>query len=125
MLVLTLLLLGLGGLSADLWRAFSERRELAAVVDAAAVAGASALDEDRYRAADAVGLEAGTARRRAAAVLARHGDVVTNSQVETTTTSVVVVAQGEVPLYLARLLAPGADSLRIEVRATSEGQGGG
>ncbi|MGH9030897.1 MAG: pilus assembly protein TadG-related protein, partial [Acidimicrobiia bacterium] len=45
MLGLCLMLLLLGGISLDLWRAFSERRALASAADAAAIAGASALDE--------------------------------------------------------------------------------
>jgi Flp pilus assembly protein TadG len=48
MLGLCLMLFLLGGISLDLWRAFSERRSLAATADAAAVAGASALDEAAY-----------------------------------------------------------------------------
>ena len=44
------MLFALGGISLDLWRSFSERRALAATADAAALAGASAIDEDRYRA---------------------------------------------------------------------------
>jgi hypothetical protein len=49
MLGLCLMLFLLGGISLDLWRAFSERRSLAATAGAA-VAGASALDEAAYRA---------------------------------------------------------------------------
>src|SRR5882757_6312521 len=48
MLGLSLLLFLLGGISLDLWRSFSERRALAASADAAALAGASAIDEGRY-----------------------------------------------------------------------------
>ena len=46
---LCLMLFLLGGISLDLWRSFSERRALAATADAAALAGASAIDENRYR----------------------------------------------------------------------------
>ena len=41
-----MLLFALGGISVDLWRAFSARRSLANAADAAALAGASAIDED-------------------------------------------------------------------------------
>ena len=47
MLGLCLMLFLLGGISLDLWRAFSERRSLAASADAAAVAGASAWTRPR------------------------------------------------------------------------------
>ena len=63
---LCLVLFALGGISLDLWRAFSERRALAATADAAALAGASAVDEARYRASGAVLARSG-ARRGAGA----------------------------------------------------------
>ncbi len=65
MLGLCLMLFLLGGISLDLWRAFSERRSLAATADAAAVAGASALDEAEYRNSGAVRLVPADAQRRA------------------------------------------------------------
>ena len=40
------MLFALGGISVDLWRSFSARRALASGADAAALAGASAIDED-------------------------------------------------------------------------------
>ncbi len=49
MLGLSLLLLVFGGLSLDYWRALGAQRELAAVADSAALAGASGVDEPRYR----------------------------------------------------------------------------
>ena len=39
-----------GALSAELWRAIGERQELVAMADAAAIAAASGIDLDRYRA---------------------------------------------------------------------------
>src|SRR5262249_61898940 len=74
MLGLCLMLLLLGGISLALWRAFSERRSLAAAADAAAVAGASALDEAAYRGSGAVRLVPADARRRALASLADQLD---------------------------------------------------
>ena len=71
MLGLCLMLFLLGGISLDLWRAFSERRSLAASADAAAVAGASALDEAAYRSTGAVRLVPADAQRRARASLAK------------------------------------------------------
>src|SRR5262249_60080887 len=74
MLGLCLMLFLLGGVSLDLWRAFSERRSLAAAADAAAVAGASALDEAAYRSSGAVRLVPSDARRRAQASLGAQLD---------------------------------------------------
>jgi Flp pilus assembly protein TadG len=48
LLGLCVALLFLGGISLDLWRSFAERRALASVADAAAVAGASGIDRARY-----------------------------------------------------------------------------
>ena len=47
---LSLCVLMVGALSAELWRAIGERQELVAMADAAAVAAASGIDLDRYRA---------------------------------------------------------------------------
>jgi len=74
MLGLCLMLFLLGGISLDLWRAFSERRALAATADAAAVAGASALDEGAYRSTGVVRLVPADAQRRAQASLADQLD---------------------------------------------------
>ena len=49
MLGLGIVVLFLGGLSLDLWRAYSVRRTVAQMVDAAADAGASGLDESSFR----------------------------------------------------------------------------
>jgi Flp pilus assembly protein TadG len=46
---LCVMLLFVGGLSLDLWHAFSERRSLAAAADAGARAGASMIDEQACR----------------------------------------------------------------------------
>ena len=43
------MLLAMGGISIDLWRGFTDRRELAAMTDAAAIAGASQLDLAAFR----------------------------------------------------------------------------
>ena len=49
MLGLGIVVLFLGGLSLDLWRAYSVRRTVAEMVDGAADAGASGLDEASFR----------------------------------------------------------------------------
>lgn len=47
---LCIALMFLGGLSLDLWRAVAVRREMSAMADAAATAGANGLDEPALRA---------------------------------------------------------------------------
>ena len=106
MLGLCLMLFLLGGISLDLWRSFSERRALAATADAAALAGASAIDEDRYRQFGEVVLVPDEAEARARASIARQfdRDALRGVDVRVSTDSVTVVARGRVELSLLNLL---------------------
>jgi Flp pilus assembly protein TadG len=123
MLGLCLMLLLLGGISLDLWRAFSERRALASAADAAAVAGASALDEPAYRATGAVRLVPDAAEQRAEASLAEQVDrrSLRGSRVAADDQAVVVEVTGSVDFSLLQLLTPG-DAFEIVVRATARPQ---
>ena len=120
---LCLMLFLLGGISLDLWRAFSERRSLAATADAAAVAGASALDEAAYRSSGAVRLVPVDARRRAQASLADQLDrrALRDARVEATEDEVIVVVGGSVDFSLLQIAAP-RDEFAITVRATARPQ---
>ncbi len=69
---LTLVLFGFAGVVVDAWRAFAVRQDLAGMADSAAAAGATALDEDAYRASGAVVLDPGVAQSRAAEYLGRQ-----------------------------------------------------
>jgi Flp pilus assembly protein TadG len=110
----------LGGISLDLWRAFSERRALAAAADAAAVAGASALDEPAYRGSGVVQLVPADAERRAASSLAGQVDrrALRESRVSADGQRVVVEVTGSVDFSLLQLLSPG-DEFEITVRAVA------
>ena len=123
MLGLCLMLFLLGGISLDLWRAFSERRSLAATADAAAVAGASALDEAAYRSNGAVRLVPADAQRRAQASLAEQLDrrALRDSRVEATEETVIVTVGGSVDFSLLQVVAPG-DEFAITVHATARPQ---
>lgn len=123
MLGLCLMLFLLGGVSLDLWRAFSERRSLAAAADAAAVAGASALDEAAYRSSGAVRLVPSDARRRAQASLADQLDrrALRDARVEATEEEVSVVVGGTVDFSLLQMASPG-NEFAITVRATARPQ---
>jgi Flp pilus assembly protein TadG len=123
MLGLCLMLFLLGGISLDLWRAFSERRSLAATADAAAVAGASALDETAYRSSGAVRLMPADARRRAQASLADQLDrrALRDARVEATEEEVTVVVGGAVEFSLLQIVAPG-DEFAVRARATARPQ---
>ncbi len=120
---LCLMLFLLGGISLDLWRAFSERRALAAAADAAAVAGASALDEPAYRQSGAIRLVPADAERRAMSSLASQVDrrALHGSQVGADDQRVVVEVTGSVDFSLLQLLSPG-DEFEITVRAVARPQ---
>jgi Flp pilus assembly protein TadG len=123
MLGLCLMLLLLGGISLDLWRAFSERRALASAADAAAVAGASALDEAAYRSSGEVRLTPAAAEQRAATSLAEQLDrgSLRGSRVAADDQTVVVEVTGSVDFSLLQLLTAG-DSFEITVRARARPQ---
>jgi Flp pilus assembly protein TadG len=123
MLGLCLMMLLLGGISLDLWRAFSERRALASAADAAAVAGASALDEPAFRDAGVVRLVPADAEAKAMASLAEQLDTraMSGARVEATEEIVVVEVDGAVDFSLLQLLSPG-DRFDITVRAAARPQ---
>jgi Flp pilus assembly protein TadG len=120
------MLLLLGGISLDLWRAFSERRSLTATADAAAVAGATALDTDAYRRTGAVQLVPVEAERRAVASLRDQLDkrALRDARVTADTTTVTVELHGEVAFTLLQLADPGGD-LQITVHSTARPQPSG
>jgi Flp pilus assembly protein TadG len=118
-----MMLLLLGGISLDLWRAFSERRSLAAAADAAAVAGATALDTDAYRATGTVQLVPAEAEQRALASLRDQLDQRSMRDVRVTadTTTVTVEVHGDVTFTLLQLADPGGN-LPITVTASARPQ---
>jgi hypothetical protein len=115
-----LMLFALGGISLDLWRSFSERRSLAATADAAALAGASAIDEDQYRSSGALVLDPRQAEARARDHVGRQFDrpalrrVVVHADRE----AVTVVVLGRVGFTLLGVLLP-HDEFEVQVTATA------
>jgi Flp pilus assembly protein TadG len=120
LLGLCLLLFALGGISVDLWRGFSARRSLSNAADAAALAGASAIDEDAYRATGVVELDPALAEARARADVARQLDVSARRGVEVRADreAVTVVVEGEIGFTLLGVLDPTGD-LPVRVTATA------
>jgi Flp pilus assembly protein TadG len=125
LLGICLLLFALGGISLDLWRGFSDRRSLAATADAAALAGASAVDETQYRASGTVMLDAARAESRARAHIARQLDraALRAVSVHADAEAVTVVVDGEVGFTLLGLLQPGALEVRVTATATPRRSG--
>lgn len=120
LLGLVLVLFGLGGAVLDLWRVLGTRAELALLVDSAAIAATSALDEDALRLDGTVVLMAADARHRAAVVLA--ADPPARSLVEVAGDTAVVTAETEVPLTLLGLLVPDDRPVTVRVVSTATAQ---
>lgn len=117
---LCVLLLPLGGLGLDLGRAFSARRSLGATADAAALAGAGALDIAAYRADGSVRLDPTRAEARARRSVADQldADAVRAVRVHVEADTITVEVEGDVDLTLLRLLR-GAEPFTVTASATA------
>ena len=120
LLGVSIMLVALGGVSVDLWRSFSARRALASGADAAALAGASAIDENRYRDSGIVVLLPSAAERRARDSLAAQLDraAMLDAEVAATEQSVTVVVHGRVGFTLLGVLSQGSFELEVAATAT-------
>jgi Flp pilus assembly protein TadG len=120
LLGLCVLLLPLGGLGLDLGRAFATRRSLSAAADAAALAGAGAIDVAAYRADGTVRLDPtrAEARARRSAAEQLDDDAVRTIRVHVDVDAVVVEVEGDVELTLLRLVR-GAEPLTVITSATA------
>jgi len=119
---LAIAMLGLGGLSVDLWRIMAERAEVAVIADSAAVAGASGVDVPHFRSTGEILLDPGDAVFLADQILAGEDVVVRAMDVGAQT--MVVELEREVPFTLLRVLTFGQEtSLTVAVigRATALG----
>ena len=118
---LAVALLGLGGISVDLWRVMGERSELAVIADSAAVAGANGVDVDWFRATGEVRLLEPLARDLALSILSQEDVVVVGLTVQND--QMVVQIRREVAFSLLNILTAGQDpSVTIDVvgRATAD-----
>lgn len=122
---LLLLLVPLGGLGYDLWRAVSERNAVAGIADAAALAGAHAIDSAHARATGEHRLDPDQARQRAYASLTAHTDTIDDATITVAddATSITVYAEREVPLTLLRIVSPHSHHT-VASRATSQARRG-
>ena len=122
MLGLSMLLLLFGGLALDFWRGLALQRELAAVVDSAAIAGASGIDEEIYRATGELVLDPRRARDLAMSSIAFQDVSLTSTQVFTAAdgSSVAVTIEGVVELGLLGVFVDESDPLTV--RATAQAQ---
>lgn len=121
MLGLAVAVLFLGGVAIEMWRVAAERRELAGVVDGAAIAGASAIDEWSFRTTGEVELDVAAAGAAACTYLRIHTDPPLGcGGVAATPAAIRVEAERAVDLTLLRVLAPGSGPVRLRVSAVVE-----
>ena len=125
LLGLCLILLVLGGVSLDLWRAFSDRQALAGVADAGALAGAAGLDVDALRQGGVL-IDPAEAKRRVDAAVGGQSDngglVGWRLVIAPDRTSITVTANGVVHLTLLRLLL-GDRPLSLHATSTATARG--
>jgi uncharacterized membrane protein len=115
-----LMVFALGGVSLDLWRSFSERRALAATADAAALSGASAIDEELYRSTGAVALLPDVAAARARSSIRDQLDTqsLRGADVSVHGDRVTVTVRGRVEFTLLRLVGEGGFDIAVTSTAT-------
>jgi hypothetical protein len=119
-LALTFMIGMLGFLTLVIYVPFGERRELAGAADQAAQAGATALDEDVFRATGESQLDPDVARQRALDSIAQQNvDVIdAESSVVATTTEITVILVSEVDAGLIALFDDDSGPLTVRVTAT-------
>lgn len=116
---LSILLLVFGGLSLDYWRALALQRELAAVADSAAIAAASGIDEEVYRATGDVVLNSDRARNLANSAVAWQGIDVEFTQVEVELTRVSVTLTAVLQLGLLGVFVDQDEPLTVRGTASA------
>lgn len=112
-------LIFLGGLSLDVWRAFTERRVLAGMADGAVVAGATAIDEGAWRAGGILQLNPIAAADRADGYLTSHPswDATITPTVTAGPAGIEVILEKEVEFTLLRILIDTEDRFDVSVNA--------
>lgn len=127
MLMMLVLVLAVGSIAVDLWHLVAEHRDVAGVVDGAAISAASAVDVDALRQdLPVVQLQSDRAIARACSYLQANGGVGMcpgpDAEVVVDQTAITVTMRRRVNLTLLRIfsgLDPGADTSPVVVAATS------
>ncbi len=118
MMGMMLVVLVVGGIAVDLWRALAVHRLVAAVVDSAAVAAGSGIDEGLWRSAGSLALDPGQVEERVARAVSAQDEADSIRILVLTAddgSSATVTGTARVELTLLKLVAPGG----IDVSATA------
>ena len=118
---LTIMVLFLGGIALDLWRAFEIREDLAAMADSAATAGASQVDGATYRDTGVLELDAAAAVAVANTNLDTQQDRerITNRTMRARGAVLTVRLEGEVSFTLLRVFL-GGGSVAVSATGSAE-----
>ncbi|MGH3649866.1 MAG: pilus assembly protein TadG-related protein [Acidimicrobiia bacterium] len=119
MLGLSMLLLLFGGLALDYWRGLALQRELAAIADSAAIAAASGLDEEIYRATGVVVLDSDRSTDLAMAAITWQGTELSAADIDVASSSVTVTLTAVVELGLLGVFVDQTDPLTVRAVATA------
>jgi hypothetical protein len=125
--MLLVLVIAVGAISADLWHLVAEHREVAGVVDGAALAAANAVDTDALRLdPPVVQLRPDEAAARACSYLQEKGGVGAcpgpDAEIVVNVETISVTMRRDVNLTLLKIFAglnPDVDTSPIEVAASS------
>lgn len=118
MVGLVMVVFAIGGIAIDLWRGLAAHRQVAAVVDSAAIAAGSGVDEERWRATGELSLDPMRVDERVAAVAADADFAVTLSVVVAADgSSATVEGATAVDLTLLGILTDGP--LEVTARASA------
>lgn len=127
----SLSVLFISGFGLDLWRGVSVRRSLVEQAEAAASAGANAVDAETFRLTGEVVIDPALADQLARANLRAQGDaeLVDDARVtvDPATQEVAVTLEGEVDFTLVKVFLSGEAPLRVGVTARAApriGEGG-
>ena len=116
------MVLFVGGITLDLWRAVATQRAVSAAVDGAAVAASSGLDEPAFRASggEIVQLDPRLARQLAAESLAAEpgSDKLVDVAIEATPARVTVRAGRRMDFTLLKVFLPREDPLVVHASSS-------
>ena len=123
---LSVIVLFLGGISLDLWRAFEVRQDLAAMADSAAAAGASQIDVEVFRGSGDVVLDMTAAEASARASIASQQEasrVTVEPQItfndSAAPTRISVTLEGELRFTLLKILPLDDNSIPVSATGTA------
>lgn len=121
---LSLMLFSVGFLSLDLWSVFSARSQAAAIADTAAIAGATALDEQAWR-AGRLELESSQAHDRAIATATAHPSWTDDMSVsvDAAPTGVTVNVTRNIPFRFVAALVPDQNATVTVTGYATPGEG--